>query len=83
MHNGFLLWHRHLVVFLKQIAEVLYCFLPDETGSILLRIAIEPIVGIVVVEEGDIFVGCVVKTIFKSNVVEERCVLLCLNRSSC
>ena len=75
MHNGFLLWHRHLVVFLKQIAEVLYCFLPDETGSILLRIAIEPIVGIVVVEEGDVFVCRVVETVFKGDVVEERAVL--------
>ena len=56
----------------EDILEVLKRTPPDETAAILLRVAIEPVVGIVLEEEVNILIGCIVKAVLQRDVVKER-----------
>ena len=55
---------------------MLHRLAPCESHSELLRSAFEPVVGVVVVEEPQVFVRGVAQTVFKRHVVEERLVLV-------
>ena len=54
---------------------------PDETAAIELRVAFEPVVGVVVEKQLHVFVRRVVESVFQRHIVEER--LLAVDIASC